>query len=36
MGFRKPVDAAAGIGSETRQIIKENQKLACSKWTPAT
>jgi len=22
MGFRKPVDAAAGIGSETRQIKK--------------
>jgi len=39
MGFRKPVDTAAGNGSETRQIRKGNQKLACSKWKqgpPAT
>jgi hypothetical protein len=38
MGFRKQVGAAAGIGSETSKI-KENQKLAYSKWKqqpPAT
>jgi hypothetical protein len=32
MGFRKQVDAAAGNRSESSQIIKENQKLAGSKW----